>query len=939
MSKDPALKSQAEVAMRTHAVERGSIIETPAKIVEPSTDTTFWKADSPEGQADKLRDPDAFKTEGGRAATGNEGAVQDAYGEYIDNRAKFESARVSGDLKGEGKSVVKAGSGEATGPLVMTDDGELKRSPAWKSRTPEAEELYRQSNVLKDYKDEVEAGIVDLGDSPETARRKIDDYNARAQTELDAVETRAREKGALRDNIRADIEDGYRRSADPEVARIADDVNAERERVRTSNEPALDKVDHLRHEPSADDAYSGGHKGGAQHGDVPATPVKTEVDGSIDGHRQRSDVDMTYDDGSSRTRVDHDAAVDRYGHRSDVDTHFDDGETRANSGHENAAAANQAELQYIKTAGDTVQGVQTAGDLAEASIKQMGNAIDEDRDLDAGDAARIAYEVTPGVKTTVQVAEGAYDIGNKRGVEEALKVERGEQSTAEGVVRALGGTAVDGGEAILNAIAQPAQERVKENLDAMEDTARNEGRRVTMGEGARFFFGSMAETVADISGVNKVGSAIADVITWDARGEQAGQKREVRSFVDRNVSKSTHNIEKLEKEIERLMYEGNTKDPDTKKHLDKLLNKHQEETERLLRLEQMAGRTLGTENTEERERLKEEISYVTNTDDLRSYADDIWRQRQGGSLVVPDEKKEDQPEKDETEEPETEEPGTEEPATDEFVDTNDEWTTEETQGPLPETVLSAEQPVVPEVPEQDGGEEFVDPGDGWIDTPSIEQPLPLPNDPGIVPPDMSGGVQPTDPFSAQFPTTDNNGAMYGGQNQPPQGYDGYGQDQTGYQPVEGGLPTVAQPQSGGAQNMVGFMMNMLGQVQNMQQQMQNEQMAQQNAQIESFIQTNSINQSNNMFPSQGGQSAGYQSNFPAEAFVYNPGLFHNTQPAQAHTPVLPPVQSNVTRPQPSSAQGNSNAITLLGNVAPRVESEPAYDSNDSSSDNGFTFNK
>lgn len=310
-AKDPAARAAADAAARQHMTQGGTqpVYEDPSKIVDPRTDTTYWKQDSPEAQKQKLGDPDAFKTEGGRAATGNQGAIRDARGEYLDHRAKFEAARAEGDLKTGGKSVVKAGSSEAVGPQVIrTDDpalaerfrrGEVSaqefqrlqqegkvsigRSESWQQRSPEAERLYQESRGLKNYQDTHEAGITRGDQTPEAQRAAVQDFQRRAGAEMDAIGQRATVKGEIRDGIRQDIQRGYAQSPDPEIRKLADEVGAERARVRDSNQAAANKLEQAQQRPSAQETYERGWKEGKDgHGGAGAGATAAAEPGLID---------------------------------------------------------------------------------------------------------------------------------------------------------------------------------------------------------------------------------------------------------------------------------------------------------------------------------------------------------------------------------------------------------------------------------------------------------------------------------------------------------------------------------------------------------------------------------------------------------------------------------------------------------------------------------
>jgi len=249
--------------VKRHGVTPGEALhENAARFDNLGRDLTIWKPDSPEGQAAKLTDHDAFKTEGGRYVTRNPGAVQDAHGEYLDNRAKFEAARVEGDLKTQAKSLAKAGSGEAAGvkKLVVDTDGKetFVRESTFQRRNPE---LYDKAQKLQDYQTTHEAGITKAGDSPEVKQKKISEFQREMQKEMEALRGEAKRKGALRDKVRENFQKSYEKAPDPKVSEIAKKIEAERSRVVQSNEGAAKAVAKDQGTKSSKETFTGGRKG------------------------------------------------------------------------------------------------------------------------------------------------------------------------------------------------------------------------------------------------------------------------------------------------------------------------------------------------------------------------------------------------------------------------------------------------------------------------------------------------------------------------------------------------------------------------------------------------------------------------------------------------------------------------------------------------------
>ncbi|MBZ0167737.1 MAG: hypothetical protein K8I00_13100, partial [Candidatus Omnitrophica bacterium] len=257
---------------------RDVLYENAARFDNKGKDLTLWKPDSPEGQQAKLTDHDAFKTEGGRHVTRNPGAVQDAHGEYLDNRSKFEAARVEGDLKTQGKSLVKAGGGEAAGIKTIVTDAEghqsVVRDSAFKKRNPE---LYEKAQRLKDYGTTHEAGITEVGDTPEVQRQKVQAFQEEMAAEMDALAKEAKRKGQIRDVVRENFQDSYTTAEDPRSAERARGIADERARVTASNEGALDAIAAEQQHGTARETFTGGRKGPGDPGFVADAPEAAVV--------------------------------------------------------------------------------------------------------------------------------------------------------------------------------------------------------------------------------------------------------------------------------------------------------------------------------------------------------------------------------------------------------------------------------------------------------------------------------------------------------------------------------------------------------------------------------------------------------------------------------------------------------------------------------------
>lgn len=256
-----------------------------------------------------------------------------------------------------------------------------------------------------------------------------------------------------------------------------------------------------------------------------------------------------------------------------------------------------------------MSGVAVAGQIAEPATREMGDALRDNRSINAG---QIAVEAS-GIAT--------YDIGRRHAEEQLQRHHAGEQSKVEAVGRALAGTADE-------MVLQPIRGIVHQNLAEMESRAEAEGRRPTMAEGAEMYFGTMAEIAG--AGFRPLLNAAYESQNYEAMGAAGGMQAEVEQFVDRNLTAGQRNIRQLQDQIEQVMHNGDPKDPATGAQLQQLLDQYDAEYDRMQRLEGMAERTL-THDPDRLGNVKNSVGHMTDSATMRDYAADIYEGR-GGQL-------------------------------------------------------------------------------------------------------------------------------------------------------------------------------------------------------------------------------------------------------------------------------------------------------------------
>ncbi len=279
----PAEQLEGIRILEEHGINSGDIVkQNAARFDNKGKDLTAWKPETAEGQEAKITDEDAFKTEGGKKSTRNPGAVQDARGEVLDNLSKFEAARAKGDLKTQGKSLVKAGTGEASGVKVIDPKtGKVVRKSTFQKNNPD---LYNKAKTLKDYGTTPEAEITEVGDSAKVKQEKIGQFQEEMASEMDALEKEGTRKGQIRDKVRENFQESYEKAGMTEEAQ---QIQNERARVQKSNQQAMEAIAEEQARPTAKDTYTGGRKGpgdagyGEGHSAADARPAGSETSSEV----------------------------------------------------------------------------------------------------------------------------------------------------------------------------------------------------------------------------------------------------------------------------------------------------------------------------------------------------------------------------------------------------------------------------------------------------------------------------------------------------------------------------------------------------------------------------------------------------------------------------------------------------------------------------------
>ena len=212
------------------------------------------------------------------------------------------------------------------------------------------------------------------------------------------------------------------------------------------------------------------------------------------------------------------------------------------------------------------------GMLGEAGTKQAGKAIDENRELGAGDVGEAIYEGSG--------AKGMHDTAKNISTEEQLAVERGEQGQAT----AIGRTGIRIGDQIARGmINDPVDKAIKDE----EAAAAREKRDPNYWNSG---YNAGTDIGGNLTGIKPIANAVAEIDTWEARGAAASQKAAMEQFIASKSRQHTTHIDNLNRQISDLAMSDNAKDPATVAKIQAKVKEMEAEYDYLEKLDQMAGR-------------------------------------------------------------------------------------------------------------------------------------------------------------------------------------------------------------------------------------------------------------------------------------------------------------------------------------------------------------
>ncbi len=675
--------------------------EKVVKVVNPNSDTTLWTPETDEIRNAKIKDPDAWTTSGGQKGTGNIEMSRDKRGYFLDNEKKFVHADrpVTGtsgmhdeDLKTFSKSVSKAGGSQ--GANIS------KNNP----------EFYNQASKMQKYGDPVEAGIVDLGDSLEVRKQKIEKWKQTARNEMNKAQIQSQKLGDAADTARDDLAEQMRNQGNDDVAeriegnrrKVADsnrDAAAENERLRKESEELrkgnkkegmadadgldsdrkssgnleVDDVPSKKPDASTGDVDPGGKGKGSHGGDISSTEPEVSVGEAGSGDKTKigspdelpsKKPDMVSGD-PGKTKIGSGKGTDTPGELpstkqqkmtagGDVDVDIGGKKNKSVSADLDVPPGGK---KAVKTTGvdvdlpnskkkvdvdvDGVIGasevLETAGQAFQSGTKAAGDAIDENRDLNTGDAVKVVKDLTPGVRE-YEATKGALEKRRLESLERQEKIRQLKAKDKLTLDEELELTHLEHEEkrnpnTAAGDISAIVSDKAQSYVDKMEEKAKKEGRDKAefLKDGVPMFGEIMKDGVNVINPINQIGTPIAEglseVSTWEQRQAWASHKDTITKYVNGEAVKVDKNTRRNTDKLNQLLTEGDLSDPEVQKNIDSLLAELKKDSERLDKLNAAADKSLQEVDPEKLKYLRGLKTALPDITSLEKWRDELTKEQ------------------------------------------------------------------------------------------------------------------------------------------------------------------------------------------------------------------------------------------------------------------------------------------------------------------------
>ena len=226
---------------------RGDKVKYDPKLgiyINETTDTTLWLPPDKDQLESRGAYHDAFSTPGGKKETGVRGteAITDPEGYVLDNEKKFIHATDDFNKYSADDSSSK---NQLEREMALKTMGKSVNKAAKNAR--QDSELVKQSEHLRNYKDEFEAGIAALGSSPEKQEQDIKKWTNKADQQLQNSYEVAQKRSKRIKDIRQHLADSVSKSNDEHdtadnIVKRNEMLTKENSDARAANDKAREKA-------------------------------------------------------------------------------------------------------------------------------------------------------------------------------------------------------------------------------------------------------------------------------------------------------------------------------------------------------------------------------------------------------------------------------------------------------------------------------------------------------------------------------------------------------------------------------------------------------------------------------------------------------------------------------------------------------------------------
>ncbi|MGD8837768.1 MAG: hypothetical protein PVJ19_22705, partial [Desulfobacteraceae bacterium] len=141
-------------------------------------------------------------------------------------------------------------------------------------------------------------------------------------------------------------------------------------------------------------------------------------------------------------------------------------------------------------------------------------------------------------------------------------------------------------------LSNTLEDVTKKNFDEMWANAEKEGRRPTMGEGAEFYLKTGRDFASEL-GPRQAVDGLYDIATaWEADRAEIGAQKDLGEAFDRRFSYQESRLKHTQRELEQLLSQGDSKDPDVQQRKQELLARYRAHYDTIQKIPDLAGKYL-----------------------------------------------------------------------------------------------------------------------------------------------------------------------------------------------------------------------------------------------------------------------------------------------------------------------------------------------------------